>query len=111
MRRGQTCSWRCGRIALPTDNSPAREASPCTCRGDLTGDDLILCQITSQAHRDTYSILLESNDFRSGKLSVTSFIRPNRLFTVEQSVILSTAGHVHTIKLDETLAKLQQLFS
>jgi mRNA interferase MazF len=78
---------------------------------DLPGDDLILCQITSQARRDGYSIPLESGDFTSGQLNVRSYIRPNRLFTVEQSVILYTAARLTEAKLDETLAKLRHLFS
>jgi hypothetical protein len=50
-------------------------------------------------------------DIQSGKLHTRSNIRPNRLFTVEQSVILYTAAHVTDEKLGETLAKLRQLFS
>ena len=36
-----------------------------------------------------------------------SFIRPNRLFTVEQSVILHTAGKVNDAKLKEVRAKIR----
>ncbi|MEX2316145.1 MAG: type II toxin-antitoxin system PemK/MazF family toxin [Pirellulales bacterium] len=78
---------------------------------DLPGDDLILCQITSQAHRDSNSVSVDANDFQSGRLSIGSNIRPNRLFTVEQSVVLYSAGRLTRVKLDETLAKLRQLFS
>ena len=39
-----------------------------------------------------------------------SFIRPNRLFTVEQSVILYTAGKVSDSKLKEVRAKIRNLF-
>ncbi|MGH9895586.1 MAG: type II toxin-antitoxin system PemK/MazF family toxin [bacterium] len=48
---------------------------------NLTGDDLILCQITSQASSDDYSVPVTANDFERGRLAVDSFIRPNRLFT------------------------------
>jgi mRNA interferase MazF len=78
---------------------------------ELQGDDLILCQITSQAHRDSYSIPLDVGDFESGQLDVRSYIRPNRLFTVEQSVILYTAARLSKAKLNETLTKLRLLFS
>jgi mRNA interferase MazF len=77
----------------------------------LPGDDLILCQITSQSHRDPYSVSLDQGDFQSGQLRVRSYIRPNRLFTIESSVILYTAAQLTKVKLDETLAKLRQLFS
>ena len=33
---------------------------------DLPGDDLILCQITTQARHDLYSVPLTSTDFERG---------------------------------------------
>ena len=32
----------------------------------LEGDDLILCQITSQAIKDNYAISIDSKDFKAG---------------------------------------------
>jgi mRNA interferase MazF len=60
----------------------------------VVADDLILCQITSQARSDGYSIALTFGDFDQGRLAVDSYIRPNRLFTVESSVVLYAAGKV-----------------
>ena len=40
-----------------------------------------------------------------------SFIRPNRLFTVEQSVILYATGQITDAKLQEVKAKIRQLFA
>ena len=77
---------------------------------DLAGDDLILCQITSQARSDGYSVPLVLADFDRGRLAVDSFIRPARLFTVEQSVILYTVGKLKDAKLTEVRAKIRGLF-
>jgi hypothetical protein len=41
---------------------------------------------------------------------VDSFIRPNRLFTVEQSVILYAAAKVKAEKLKEVRANIRGLF-
>ncbi|MEX0611526.1 MAG: type II toxin-antitoxin system PemK/MazF family toxin [Pirellulales bacterium] len=98
-------------LPFPQTNLRPGKHRPALVVVDLAGDDLILCQITSQARHDSYSISLETNDFQSSQLAVRSYVRPNRLFTVEQSVILYTAAHVTSVKLDETLAKLRQLFS
>jgi len=98
-------------LPFPQTNLQPGKRRPALVAVDLWGDDLILCQITSQAHRDDYSISLDQDDFQSGQLSLQSYIRPNRLFTVERSVILYTAAQLTTVKLDETLAKLRQLFS
>jgi mRNA interferase MazF len=58
----------------------------------LKGDDVILCQITSQASSDEYSVPLEQMDFVSGGLSQSSKIRPNRLFTADTRIIVYRAG-------------------
>jgi mRNA interferase MazF len=78
---------------------------------DLPGDDLILCQITSQARFDGFSIDLHATDFSQGRLPLASYIRPNRLFTVERSVVLRTAGRVRPDKLQAVLAAVRQILA
>ena len=76
-------------VVLPfpqTDLQPGKRR-PALVVADLSGDDLILCQITTQSRRDGYSVALTSSDFESGRLNVDSFLRSNRLFTVDHSVI------------------------
>jgi len=72
----------------------------------LQGDDLILCQITSQARSDAYSVELDSHDFTAGGLNQNSKIRPNRLFTADEGIIVYRAGHVSGTKLNEVLDRL-----
>lgn len=98
-------------LPFPQTDLQIGKRRPALVAVDLPGDDLILCQITSQAHHDAYSISLEKADFQSGQLNARSFVRPNRLFTVEQSVILYTAARLTSAKLDEALSKLRALFS
>jgi mRNA interferase MazF len=78
---------------------------------DLPGDDLILCQITTHARSDESSVALDVADFENGKLNQPSFIRPQRLFTVEQRVILYSVGRVKRGKLTEVLTKARALFN
>ncbi|HMO83947.1 MAG TPA: type II toxin-antitoxin system PemK/MazF family toxin [Lacipirellulaceae bacterium] len=98
-------------LPFPQTNLQLGKRRPALVVADLRGDDLILCQITSQAHHDAYSVILDSGDFASGQLHLRSYIRPNRLFTVEQSAILYTAARVTDAKLGETRLKLRELFS
>lgn len=67
----------------------------------LKGDDVILCQITSDAKFDDYAIVLSTEDFRNGNLNLSSMIRPNRLFTGDRSIILYRAGHLTSEKILE----------
>jgi mRNA interferase MazF len=72
----------------------------------LKGDDVILCQITSQVRTDEYSISLDDVDFVSGGLNRNSRIRPNRLFTADAGIIVYRAGHVSEAKLNEVVDRL-----
>jgi mRNA interferase MazF len=82
-------------LPFPQTDLQAGKRRPALVVVDLTGDDLILCQITSQSRRnDSYSIPLTGADFEHGRLNVDSFIRANRLFTVEQCGVPSRAARL-----------------
>ena len=76
---------------------------------ELSGDDLILCQITSQTILDQYAISLIDEDFQSGSLKRRSNIRPNRIFTADTHIILYKIGHVTNEKLNEVINKIIQI--
>ncbi len=58
------------------------------------GDDVILCQITSQTVKDNLALQLQNEDFVNGSLSMTSNIRPNRIFTADKHIILYKVGQL-----------------
>ena len=60
----------------------------------LSGDDVILCQITTPYRIDGYSISLLNTDFASGSINHDSYIRPNRLFTADSNIIIRKAGKI-----------------
>lgn len=97
-------------LPFPQTNLQTGKRRPALVVADLPGDDLILCQITSQARGDGFSIPLLLDDFERGRLAKDSFIRPNRLFTVEQSVLLYAAAKVKDAKLKAVRAKVRELF-
>jgi mRNA interferase MazF len=97
-------------LPFPQTNLHAGKRRPALVVATLPGDDLILCQITSQVRLDASSISLGAGDFERGQLSSASFIRANRLFTVEQSVILYSAAKVKAAKLQEARAKIREIF-
>lgn len=98
-------------LPFPQTNLQSGKRRPALVVADLPGDDLILCQITSQMRSDSFSIPLTLADFEQGRLALDSFIRPNRLFTVEHSVILYVAGKVRNTKLNEVKTQIRQLFA
>ena len=66
-------------LSYPFSDFSGIKRRPALVIADLDGDDVILCQITSQAKTDRYAIKLEDDDFSNGKLNVKSVIRPNKI--------------------------------
>src|SRR3990167_8182310 len=64
-------------------------------------DDVILCQITSKAKKGMDSIELKSDDFQEGKLKITSYARPRKIFTSDSGLILYKAAKLKKEKMKE----------
>lgn len=94
---------------LRTDPA-AEKRRPALVIADLPGADLIVCQITSRAHWDAFAVPLDKSDCERGGIDHPCFIRPQRLFTVEQHLILSSVGKVTAEKFDEVFKKTRTLF-
>ncbi len=59
--------------------------------------------------KDDYAIPVEQNDFASGSLNQDSNIRPNRLFTADDQIILYRIGNIKKIKLDLVINKIIEI--
>jgi len=97
-------------LPFPQTNLQPGKRRPALVVATPLSPDVILCQITSQSRGDAWSVALTRGDFDLGALAVDSFVRINRLFTVEGSVISYTVGKVKEAKLREIRTKLRQLF-
>ena len=98
-------------IPFPKTDSTGGKRRPALVIEDLPGPDLILCQITSRAHHDAFSVPLDTSDCERGELGQPCFIRPQRLFTLEHHLILNSVGKVQPAKLDELLRKVREFFN
>ncbi len=81
-------------IPFPFSDLSGNKRRPAFVLATLSGDDIILCQITTRIKKDKYSITLSYSDFVTGTLPVESYIRPNRIFTADKHLILRKAGLV-----------------
>ena len=75
----------------------------------LEGDDLILCQITSQAIKDKYTISIGDKDFETGSLKQPSNVRPNRIFTADSHIVLYKVGNLKQDKLNSIIKKVIEI--
>lgn len=90
-------------LPFPFSDLSASKKRPALVVSPLEGEDLILCQITSQLRQDKYSIELTNSDFKQGGLNVTSNIKPNKLFTADKSIIQYKIGSIKDKKLKEAV--------
>jgi len=98
-------------LPFPFSDLSKSKKRPALVVATLEGDDVILCQITSEARVDDYSILLSDDDFKSGSLNLTSMIRPNRLFTADKSIILYKIGSIKETKIKEIEKEIVKIFT
>ena len=81
-------------IPFPFSDLSSVKRRPALVIAPGTGGVLILCQITSKYHTDNYSVPVNPSDLISGNLKELSYIRPDKLFTADVSMIQFTLGHV-----------------
>ncbi len=93
-------------LPFPFSDLSSSKRRPAVVVSNLTGDDLILCQITTNHRTDGYSISLSKNDFKNGSLKRESCIRPNRIFTGDSSIIHYSVGTLSQQKIHEVISKI-----
>jgi mRNA interferase MazF len=96
-------------VLFPFSNLSQVKKRPAFVIKELAGDDIILCQITSQAIKDKYSLALTEKDFISGSLSVASNIRPNRIFTADRNIIFYKIGGVRQNITKDVIKKIVRI--
>jgi mRNA interferase MazF len=93
-------------IPFPFSDLSANKRRPALVLADLSGDDILLCQITSQVSSEQSALPLEAKDFVSGSLPVDSYIRPTRIFTADKKIIVCKAGRISSGLMDKVIDSL-----
>jgi len=70
------------------------------------GDDLIVCQITGKSYEKSVEIPIKKEDFQRGNLKIESYLRLDKIFSVEKSLIKYKAGSLKNEKFEEILTKV-----
>ena len=96
-------------VHFPFSDLTQTKRRPALVVADLQGEDLILCQITSQTISDRYAVPISDEDFAIGGLNQPSNIRPNRIFTASQTIIAYKVGAITPTKLLEAIDKIVEI--
>lgn len=98
-------------VSFPFSNLSQNKVRPALVLAIGEFNDLILCQITSKSYSSKRAVQITQSNFSSGSLAVTSFARPDKLFTAEVSIIRSMVGRVNLATRNEILQQVRELFS
>ena len=96
-------------IPFPFSDLSAAKRRPALVVASLPGDDVILCQITSQPVANSFAVALTGHDFILGGLNRPSTIRPERIFTADEHIILRTVGRITDAKLRDVAATIARI--
>jgi|SRR3989344_3883483 len=70
------------------------------------GGDLIVSQITGNSYEPSLEISIKNNDFKEGKLKIDSYLRLDKIFSIEKSLIKYKIGSLKKDKFNEILNKV-----
>ena len=96
-------------VPFPFSDLSQSKKRPALVVASPSGNDLILCQITSRQISDKYAIPLDEPDYDFGSLKLKSNIRPNRIFTADESIILYKAARLKLEKLNIVIDSVIQI--
>ncbi|MUL37367.1 type II toxin-antitoxin system PemK/MazF family toxin [Gloeocapsopsis dulcis] len=97
-------------VPFPFSDLISTKRRPALVVAELTRNDLILCLITNQTANDSYTTLIEDDDFETGSLNKTSYVKSNRVFTANEQIIAYKAGTLTSEKTNEVIDKLIAIF-
>ena len=98
-------------VPFPFSDLSHSKIRPALVLADAGRGDWILCQITSKPYADARGIRLEARDFAGGGLELTSYVRPGKLFTANETLMLEKVGQLRAEKVGVILHAVAGLFA
>ena len=98
-------------LPFPFSDLSASKRRPAVVVAQGEYGDTILCQITSKPKKGSEAVELKDKDFLKGKLKITSYVRPRKIFTADLGLILYKAGEIKKEKIKEiedTICKIMK---
>jgi len=81
-------------VPFPFSDLSASKLRPAVVLADAGRGDWTLCMVTSNPYGDTRTISIDAKDLIRGRLNQQSFVRPLKLFTAHQSLIVREVGRL-----------------
>jgi len=95
---------------FPFSDLKSKKLRPCLVIGLAEFEDLILCQITSSSYGSQKAISLnKTRDFSKGSLITDSYIRPDKISTLDSSLVFRQLGLLNSVKIQEVKSILKKI--
>lgn len=98
-------------VSFPFSNLQGQKIRPALVLAKAEFNNLILCQITSKPYASKIAIRINHKSFKKGKLPITSYVRPDKLFTADLSIIKNSAGRLTPAVTKSILKSVRRLFT
>lgn len=98
-------------VLFPFSDLRGQKLRPALVLAEAEFNNVILCQITSKPYSSKTAIKLTASEFTEGNLPITSYIRPDKLFTAESSIIQKVAGKLNKKKKRSVLTVMRKIFA
>ncbi|MBF0229127.1 MAG: type II toxin-antitoxin system PemK/MazF family toxin [Desulfamplus sp.] len=79
-------------VTFPFSDLSMTKLRPAVVLADSGKDDWVLCQITSKSYGDAKAIILTNENFENGSLKIISYVRPGKLFTANNTIMVTEVG-------------------
>jgi mRNA interferase MazF len=98
-------------VRFPFSDLSSSKLRPALVIASAGGADWVLCQITSNRYSDPSAVALTTASFAEGGLPRESFVRPGKLFTASESIVVRPVGaltsRAHRLVVDAIIKLLK----
>ena len=98
-------------VPFPHTNLRSKKFRPALVisNASLRGDDVVLCGISSQKPKAHY-VEVDSESLEKGLLPVTSFVKVNKLVSLDRSIVKRKMAKISRKKLKEVISCVVKIF-
>lgn len=94
-------------VPFPFSDLSNHKKRPALVISDPEGDDILLMQITRKPGK--YSHYIDKNCFEKGHLPVQSYVKINKLFSADKSIVLCRRGTLKKVTYISIIKKLIEI--
>jgi mRNA interferase MazF len=98
-------------VKFPFSDLKNQKQRPALIVASADFNDLIVCQITSKKFGASRTVTIAKQDLAAGLLPVVSYVRPDKLFTLDRKLVLAKIATLDRNSTRKVLVTLRLIFS